>query len=68
MFKNKNTEMSKVEELLIEAWNLGLKDVVIEKVVAKKRELSANGKWIDRDLVYEEAFKEAINENIPLDK
>lgn len=55
--------MSKIEELLIEAWKLGLRDVVIEKVVQKKRDLLFRGKWIDRDLIYEQAFEEAINEN-----
>lgn len=55
--------MSKIEELLIEAWKLGLRDVVIEKVVQKKRDLSFHGKWIDRDQIYEEAFEEAIIEN-----
>lgn len=49
-----------IEELLHEAWSLGIKDRVMEKVTEKQNELNRNGqRFIDRDKVYEESFKEA---------
>ena len=56
--------MSYIEDLLHEAWNLGIKDKVMEKVTHKQNELNRKGqRFIDREKLYEEAFNEAKSEH-----
>jgi hypothetical protein len=55
--------MSYIEDLLMEAWELGIKDQVMEKVDKRQKELQMEGKsWIDRDAIYDQALSEAKKE------
>lgn len=55
--------MSHIEDLLMEAWQLGIKDQVMEKVNKRQNELRMEGKtWIDRDAIYDQAMIEAKKE------
>jgi hypothetical protein len=55
--------MSYIEEILIEAWNLGIKDRVIEKVTKEAERLHSEGrKYIDREELYDRAFQESLEE------
>ncbi len=47
----------------MEAWELGIKDQVMEKVNKRQKELRMEGKsWIDRDAIYDQALSEAKKE------
>jgi len=55
--------MSLIEDLLMEAWKLGIKDQVMKKVSNETAKLHSEGKrHIDRESIYENAFKEAMSE------
>jgi hypothetical protein len=55
--------MSHIEDILMEAWELGIKDQVMEKVNKKQNELRMEGRtWIDRDAIYDQAMIEAKKE------
>lgn len=55
--------MSHIEDLLMEAWELGIKDQVMEKVDKRQKELQMEGKsCIDRDAIYDQAMIEAKKE------
>lgn len=55
--------MSHIEDLLMEAWELGIKDQVMEKVDKRQKELQMEGKsWVDRDAIYDQAMIEAKKE------
>ena len=55
--------MSYIEEILIEAWNLGIKDRVMEKVSKEADRLHQEGKkYIDREALYDKAFQESLEE------
>ena len=41
--------MSRIEDLLMEAWEMGIKDQVIERVIQKQQELTLKGKWMPRE-------------------
>lgn len=47
----------------MEAWELGIKDQVMERVHKKQDELILKGKWIHREQIYEEAMYEIKAEN-----
>lgn len=55
--------MSLIEDILMEAWDLGIKDQVIERVHQKQDEHRRKGKWIFREQIYEEAMCEIKAEN-----
>lgn len=55
--------MSIIEDILMEAWELGIKDQVMERVHKKQDELILKGKWIHREQIYEEAICEIKAEN-----
>lgn len=47
----------------MEAWKLGIKDQVMKKVSNETAKLHSEGKrHIDRESIYENAFKEAMSE------
>ena len=54
--------MSRIEDLLMEAWDLGIKDQVIERVTQKQRDLQMAGKWMDREAIYDQAMEEVKKE------
>ena len=58
MFK----KMSRIEDLLMEAWDLGIKDQVMERVAQKQRDLQMAGKWMDREVIYDQAMEEVKKE------
>jgi hypothetical protein len=58
MFK----KMSRIEDLLMEAWDLGIKDQVMERVTQKQRDLQMAGKWMDREVIYDQAMEEVKKE------
>jgi hypothetical protein len=58
MFK----KMSRIEDLLMEAWDLGIKDQVMERVTQKQRDLQMAGKWMDREAIYDQAMEEVKKE------
>ena len=47
----------------MEAWELGIKDQVMERVHKKQDEHRLNDKWIFREQIYEEAMSEIKAEN-----
>ena len=55
--------MSLIEDILMEAWELGIKDQIMERVHRKQEEQRLNGKWIFREQIYEEAMCEIKAEN-----
>ena len=55
--------MSLIEDILMEAWELGIKDQVMERVHKKQDEHRLNNKWIFREQIYEEAMSEIKAEN-----
>ena len=55
--------MSLIEDILMEAWELGIKDQVMERVRQKQEEHRLNDKWIFREQIYEEAICEIKAEN-----
>ncbi len=55
--------MSNVEDILMEAWDLGLNEIVMKKASAKHEELRNRGeRSINMTLVYEESLAEAKKE------
>lgn len=54
--------MSRIEDLLMEAWELGIKDQVMEKVTQKQKALQMTGKWVDREVIYDQAMEEVKKE------
>jgi len=54
--------MSRIEDLLMEAWELGIKDQVMEKVNQKQMDLRMSGKWMDREVIYDQAMEEVKKE------
>jgi hypothetical protein len=54
--------MSRIEDLLMEAWEMGIKDQVIERVTQKQKELTFKDKWMSREDIYEEAMTEVKKE------
>jgi len=50
--------MSTIESILMEAWELGIKDQVIEIVVEKQKKLSTPEVSRNRNSLYEEALEE----------
>jgi len=54
--------MSRIEDLLMEAWDLGIKDQVMERVTQKQRDLQMAGKWMDREAIYDQAMEEVKKE------
>lgn len=54
--------MSYIEEILMEAWELGIKDQVIERVKEKQKDLTFAGKHIDRESIYDQAMLEIKKE------
>ena len=60
MFK----KMSRIEDLLMEAWDLGIKDQVMERVTQKQRDLQMAGKWMDREVIYDQAMEEVKKEMV----
>jgi len=54
--------MSRIEDLLMEAWELGIKDQVMERVTQKQRDLQMSGKWMDREVIYDQAMEEVKKE------
>ena len=54
--------MSRIEDLLMEAWDLGIKDQVMERVTQKQRDLQMAGKWMDREVIYDQAMEEVKKE------
>ena len=55
--------MSIIEDILMEAWELGIKDQVMERVHKKQNEHRLEGKWIHREQIYEQAMYEIKAEN-----
>ena len=55
--------MSIIEDILMEAWELGIKDQVMERVHKKQNEHRLEGKWINREQIYEQAMYEIKAEN-----
>ena len=56
--------MSRIEDLLMEAWDLGIKDQVMERVTQKQRDLQMAGKWMDREVIYDQAMEEVKKEMV----
>jgi predicted Fe-Mo cluster-binding NifX family protein len=55
--------MSNVEDILMEAWDLGINTIVMEKASKKHEELRNKGiRVVDINRLYEEALKEAKND------
>jgi len=54
--------MSRIEDLLMEAWEMGIKDQVIERVIQKQQELTLKGKWMPREEIYDQAMEEVKKE------
>jgi len=54
--------MSLIEDLLMEAWEMGIKDQVIERVTQKQRELALKDKWMSREEIYDQAMAEVKKE------
>lgn len=54
--------MSRIEDLLMEAWEMGIKDQVIERVTQKQKELTFQDKWMSREDIYDEAMTEVKKE------
>lgn len=55
--------MSNVEDILMEAWNLGINTIVMEKASKKHEEMRNKGhRWVDMNRIYEEALREAKTE------
>ena len=55
--------MSNVEYILMEAWDLGINKIVMEKASKKHEELRNKGiRVVDINRLYEEALKEAKND------
>ncbi len=55
--------MSKVEDILMEAWNLGINNIVMEKASKKHEDLKNKGhRWVNMDQIYEESLAEAKKE------
>jgi len=54
--------MSIIEDLLMEAWEMGIKDQVIERVTQKQRELALKDKWMSREEIYDQAMTEVKKE------
>ena len=50
--------MSRIEDLLMEAWEMGIKDQVIQRVTQKQKELDLKDKWMSREDIYDEAMTE----------
>ena len=50
--------MSTIESILMEAWELGIKDQVIKIVVEKQKNLSTPEVSRNRNSLYEEALEE----------
>jgi hypothetical protein len=46
----------------MEAWELGIKDQVMEKVNQKQMDLRMSGKWMDREVIYDQAMEEVKKE------
>lgn len=52
--------MSDVENILLEAWDLGLNEIVMQKVTKKMEELRIRGERpCDTIQIYDDAFREA---------
>jgi UDP-N-acetylglucosamine 2-epimerase len=55
--------MSKVEDILMEAWNLGINSIVMEKVTKKQEDLKNKGnRWVNMTELYEQSLEEAKKE------
>jgi hypothetical protein len=54
--------MSRIEDLLMEAWEMGIKDQVIERVTQKQQELTLKDKWMSREEIYDQAMEEVKKE------
>lgn len=54
--------MSRIEDLLMEAWEMGIKDQVIERVTQKQKELAIKEKWMAREDIYDQAMAEVKKE------
>jgi len=54
--------MSRIEDLLMEAWEMGIKDQVIERVTQKQQELTLKDKWMPREEIYDQAMEEVKKE------
>jgi hypothetical protein len=51
--------MSYLEEILMEAWKLGINDEVMKTASEKHQKLKQEGKrWVDLNSLYEESLKE----------
>ncbi len=48
----------------MEAWELGIKDQVMAKVTQKQRDLQMTGKFMDREVIYDQAMEEVKKETI----
>ena len=46
----------------MEAWKLGINDQVMAKVTQKQRDLQMKGKWMDREVIYDQAMEEVKKE------
>ena len=55
--------MSQIEEILYEAWELGIQDKVMQKVKEYQQICGSQGVWYDQKVAYEEAFQKAKQEN-----
>lgn len=55
--------MSQIEDILYEAWELGIQEKVLEKVKEHQQWCGAQGVWYDQKVAYEEAFEKAKQEN-----
>lgn len=54
--------MNRIEDLLMEAWEIGIKDQVIERVTQKQIELNIKNKWMSMEDIYDQAMKEVKKE------
>jgi hypothetical protein len=55
--------MANVEDILMEAWDLGINKIVMEKASKKHEELRNRGiRSVDINRLYEEALREAKND------